>query len=96
MFIVRASHWLPSLPFVALRFDSVAQRPLCRLADLFNPIKNVFEFPFVYRHPEGLSPVRVLVGRNRQIAADVRLRYWFLRRFQDLEKLLGVSARLEA
>ena len=69
---------------------------MCRLADLFNPFENVFAFPFVYRHPEGLPAVRGLDDRNRQIAADVCLRFWFLRRLQDLENLLGVSGRLEA
>jgi hypothetical protein len=33
---------------------------MCRLADLFNLVKNVFAFPFVNRHPEGLTAVRVL------------------------------------
>jgi hypothetical protein len=79
---------------VAGRFNSVAQRPLCRLADLFNPFENVFALPIVNRHPEGLPAVWGLDDRNRQIAADVCL--WFLRRFQDLEKLLGVGGRLEA
>jgi hypothetical protein len=81
---------------VARHFDSVAQRPLCRLADLFNPFEDVFALPFVNRHPEGLPTVWGLDDRNRQIAADVCLRFWFLRRLQDLEKLLGVSGRLEA
>ena len=81
---------------MAGRFESVAQRPLCRLADLFNPFEDVFALPFVNRHPEGLPAVRGLDDRNRQIAADVCLRFWFLRRFQDLEKLLGVGGRLEA
>jgi hypothetical protein len=81
---------------VAGRFESVAQRPLCRLADLFNPFEDVFALPFVNRHPEGLPAVRGLNDRNRQIAADVCLRFWFLRRFQYLEKLLGVGGRLEA
>ena len=87
---------LPALSLMAGRFDSVAQRPLCRLADLFNPFEDVFALPFVNRHPEGLPAVRGLDDRNRQIAADVCLRFWFLRRFQDLEKLLGVGGRLEA
>ena len=69
---------------------------MCRLADLFNLVKDVFALPFVNRHPEGLPAVRGLDDRNRQIAADVCLRFWFLRRFQDLEKLLGVGGRLEA
>jgi hypothetical protein len=30
------------------RLDSFAQRPLCRLADLLNPFKNVFAFSFDY------------------------------------------------
>ena len=81
---------------MAGRFESVAQRPLCRLADLFNPFEDVFALPFVNRHPEGLPAVRGLDDRNRQIAADVCLRFWFLRRFQYLEKLLGVGGRLEA
>ena len=87
---------LPALSFVARHFDSVAQRPLCRLADLFNPFEDVFALPFVNRHPEGLPTVWGLDDRNRQIAADVCLRFWFLRRFQDLEKLLRVGGRLEA
>ena len=87
---------LPALSLLAGRFESVAQRPLCRLADLFNPFENVFALPFVNRHPEGLPAVRGLDDRNCQITADVGLRFWFLRRFQDLEKLLGVSGRLEA
>jgi len=69
---------------------------MCRLADLFNLVKNVFAFPFVNRHPEGLTAVRGLDDRNRQIAADVCLRLWFLRCLQDLEHLLGVRGRLEA
>jgi hypothetical protein len=54
---------------------------MCRLADLFNLVKNVFEFPFVNRHPKGLLAGLGLDGRDRQIAADVCLRFWFLRRF---------------
>jgi hypothetical protein len=69
---------------------------MCRLTDLFNPFEDVFALPFVDRHPEGLSAVRGLDDRNRKIAADVCLRFWFLRRLQDLEKLLGVGGRLEA
>jgi hypothetical protein len=69
---------------------------MCRLADLSNPFEDVFAFPFVNRHQEGLPAVRGLDDRNRQVAADVRLRFWFLRRFQDLEKLLRVGGRLEA
>ena len=81
---------------MAGRFESVAQRPLCRLADLFNPFKDVFALPFFNGHPEGLLAGRGVNDRDRQIAADVCLRFWFLRRFQDLKKLLGVSGRLEA
>ena len=69
---------------------------MCGLADLFNPVKNLFALPFVNRHPEGLPAVRGLDDRNRQIAADVGPRFWFLRSLQDLEKLLGVGGRLEA
>jgi hypothetical protein len=90
------SHGLPALSFVAGRFDSVAQRPMCRLADLFNPFEDVFALCFVNRHPEGLPAVRGLDDRNCQIAADVCLRFRFLRHLQDLEKLLGVGGRLEA
>jgi hypothetical protein len=68
---------------------------MCRLTDLFNPFEDVFALSFVNRHPEGLLAARGLDGRNSQIAADVRLRVWFLRRVQDLEKLLGVGGRLE-
>ena len=57
------------------RLYSVAQRPICRLADLFNPVKNLLALPFVYRHPEGLSAVRGPADRDRQIAADVCLRF---------------------
>jgi hypothetical protein len=56
----------------------------------------VIALSFVYRHPEGLSVVRGLDDRDRQVAADVCLRFRFLRRFQDLEKLLGVGGGLEA
>ena len=38
--------YLPSL--MVERLDSFAQRPLCRLADLLNPFKNVFAFSFDY------------------------------------------------
>jgi len=69
---------------------------MCRLTDLFNPFEDVFALPFVNRHSEGLLAIRGLDDRNSQIAADVCLRFWFLRRFQDLEKLLGVGGRLEA
>ena len=93
---VLSSHGLPALSLVAGRFDSVAQRPMCRLADLFNPFEDVFAIPFVYRHPEGLPAVRGFDDRDRQIAADVCLRFWLLRRLQDLENLLGVCGRLEA
>jgi hypothetical protein len=61
--------------FVPWRFESVVQRPICGLTDLLNPFNNVFEFPFVYRHPEGRPPARVLADRDRQIAADVCLRF---------------------
>ena len=68
--------------------------------DLFKPPLpfggRAFALPFVNRHPEGLPAVRGLDDRNRQIAADVCLRFRFLRRFQNLEKLLGVGGRLEA
>jgi hypothetical protein len=73
---------------LAARFDFFAQRPLCRLADLFNPFKDVFSLFLVNRHPEGLLAVWSLDDRNRQITADVCLRFWFLRRLQDLENLL--------
>ena len=56
----------------------------------------MFALPFVNRHPEGLPAIWGPDDRNRQVAADVCLRFWFLRRFQDLEKLLRVSGRLEA
>jgi hypothetical protein len=69
---------------------------MCRLADLFNPFEDVFALCFVNRHPEGLPAVRGLDDRNCQIAADVCLRFRFLRHLQDLEKLLGVGGRLEA
>ena len=69
---------------------------MCRPADLLNPFKNLFAFPFVYQHPEGLPAVRGLDDRNRQIATHVCLRLWFLRCLQDLEHLLGVRGRLEA
>jgi hypothetical protein len=69
---------------------------MCRLADLFNPFEDVFAFPFVNRHPEGLPAARGLDDCNRQIAADVGLRFWFLRSLKDLEKLLGVPGRLKA
>jgi hypothetical protein len=69
---------------------------MCRLTDLFNPFEDVFALPFVYRHLEGLPALRGFDDRNRQIAADVCLRFRFLRRFQDMEKLLGVGGRLEA
>jgi hypothetical protein len=69
---------------------------MCRLTDLFNPFEDVFALSFINRHPEGLPAVRGLDDRNRQIAADLCLRFWFLRRFEDLEKLLGVGGRLEA
>jgi hypothetical protein len=75
--------------------ESVAQRPLCGLADLLNPFEDVFALPFVNRHAEGLPAVMGLDDRNRQIAADVCLRFCFLRRLQNLEKLLGVGGRLE-
>jgi hypothetical protein len=75
------SHKLPPLSCVAGRFDSVAQRPMCQLADLFHPFGDLFALPFVNRHPEGLLAVRGLDDRNRQIAADVCLRFWLLRRF---------------
>jgi len=78
------------------RFYSVAQRPMCQLANLLNPFKNLFAFPFVYRHPEGLPAVRGLNERYHQVAANVCLWLWFLRRFQDLEHLSGVGGRLEA
>jgi hypothetical protein len=81
---------------MAWRFESVAQRPLCRLAELFNPFEDVFALPFVNRHTEGLPVLRGLDDSKRQIAADVGLRFWFLRSFQDLKKLLGVRGRLEA
>ena len=87
---------LPALSFVAGRFDSVAQRPTYRLADLFNPVKNLLALFFVNRHPEGLLAVRGLNDRDRQIAAHVCLRLRFLRRLQDLEHLLRVGGRLEA
>ena len=69
---------------------------MCRLADLFNPFEDVFALPFVNRHPERLPAVRGLDDRNCKIAADVCLRFRFLSRFQDLEKLLRVGGRLEA
>jgi hypothetical protein len=81
---------------VAGRLESVAQRPLCRLADLFKLFENVFAFSFVYRHLKGLPTVRGLDDRNRQIAADVCLRLRLLRRLHDLEHLLGMRGRLEA
>src|ERR1039458_1939110 len=87
---------LPAVPLVAGRFNSVAQRPLCQLADLFNPFEDVFTLPFVNRHPERSPAVRGLDDRNCKIAADVCLRFRFLSRFQDLEKLLRVGGRLEA
>ena len=69
---------------------------MCRLAELFNPFEDVFALPLVNRHPEGVPAVRGLDDRNRKIAGDVCLWFWFLRSFQDLEKLLGMRGRLEA
>jgi hypothetical protein len=56
---------LSALSLVAGRFDSLAQRPLCRLADLFNPFKDVLALPFIYRHPVELPAVWGLDDRNR-------------------------------
>ena len=71
---IHSSQGLPSLSFVAGRFESVAQRPLCGLADLFNPFKDLFALPFVNRHAEGLAAVWSICDRDRQIAADIGLR----------------------
>ena len=87
---------LPAFSLLGACFDSPAQRPLCRLADMFNSFNYVLEFPFANRHPEKLLAVGGLDDCKCQIAADVCRRFWFMRRFQDLEKLLGVSGRLEA
>jgi hypothetical protein len=81
---------------VAERLESVAQRPLCRLTDLFNSFEDVFPLSFVNRHPKGLPAFRGLDDRDRQIAADVCLWLRLLRRLQDLKKLLGVGGWLEA
>ena len=93
---VHSSHWLPALSFLVVCSESVAQRPLCGLADLLNPFEDVFALPFVNRNAEGLSAVWSFGDCNRQIAADVCLRFWFLRCLQDLEHLLGVRGWLEA
>jgi len=93
---IHSSHWLPAISLMVTMLEFVAQSQLRRLADLFNPLKNVFEFPFVYRHPVGLLTVLGSDDRNRQIAAGVCLRLWFLRRLQDLENLMGVRGRFEA
>src|ERR1017187_9079540 len=87
---------LPAFSLLGARFDSLSQRPLCRLADLFNPLKNLLSLPFVNRHPERLLAFRGLDDRDRQIAADVCLWLRLLRRLQDLKKLLGVGGWLEA
>ena len=78
------------------RFESVAQGPICRLTQLLNPFEDVFALTFVNRHPEGLLAGRGLDDRDRQIAADICLRFWSLIPFQDLEHLLGMRGRLEA
>ena len=80
---------LPAPFFLAALPDHFAQRPMCRLSDLFNPFEDVFAFPFVNRHPEGLPAVRGLDDRNRQIAADVCLRFWFLRRLSGFGEFAG-------
>jgi hypothetical protein len=43
---------LPAFSLLGARFDSLVQRPLCRLADLFNPFENLFALFFVNRHRE--------------------------------------------
>jgi hypothetical protein len=69
------SHELPAVSFMVASLDFVVQRPMCRLTDLFNSFKNVSALPFVYRNLEGLPAVRGLDDRNRQIAANVGLRF---------------------
>ena len=56
---------LPAFSLLGACFDSLAQRPLCRLADLFNPFKDMLALPFIYRHPVELPAVWGLDDRNR-------------------------------
>ena len=45
---VLIAHELTASSFLTARLNFLAQRPLCRLADLFNAVENLLALPFVY------------------------------------------------
>jgi hypothetical protein len=95
MIRVLFGHRLPSLPFIAVRSEIAGHQPMCSLAGLDEQIDDFLPLPIVNRHFESLLARGRTDKSDCKAAADIRLRFWLLRCFQDFEKLSGLGGRLE-
>jgi hypothetical protein len=95
MITVLLDHRLPAPSFIAVRSEITAHQPMCLLAGLDNQIDNLLSLPLVNRYSESLLARGRPEKGDCQVAADIRLRLWLLRCFQDFEKLSGLGGRLE-
>jgi hypothetical protein len=89
------NHALPALSFVAGRFEAVARRPICSLAELSNPVNDLLPLSLVNRYLERLLARGNSEKGECQIAADIRLRFRLLGRLQNLDQLLCLCGRLK-
>ena len=85
MITVLFDHCLPALPFIAVRSDITAHQAMCHLPGLHNQIDDLLPLPLVNRYFESLLARGRHDKSNCQVAADIRLRLWLLRSFQDFE-----------
>jgi hypothetical protein len=95
MITVLFDHRLPATTFVAERSEIVARCQICSLPKLSNPIDNLLPLFHVNRYLERLLASGRPDKGNSQVVADIRLRLWLLRCFEDFEKLSGLGGGLE-
>jgi hypothetical protein len=87
---------LSATTFVAVYSEVVARCPICCLPELSNSLDDLSPHSLVNRYFESLLARGRHDKSNCQVAADIRLRLWLLRCFQDFEKLSGLGGGLEA
>jgi hypothetical protein len=63
---------------------------------LSNPVDDLLPLALVNRYFESRLARGRSDKRDCQVAANIRLRLWLLRCFQDFEKLSGLGGRLES